>query len=308
MNWLDLCKTFVTVAQSGGIRAASRDMNITAMAISKQIKQLESQLGQPLFSRSTRSLKLTEFGLVFLDQAKVFAASGDHLFHWLDNYSDQPQGVIEIIALNEFADFIVNHLGEFNQLYPQIIIKLYGYAKSIDPNRDSYDLVFGSGEYIGRLQPGLVRKLMANFDANFYAAKDYLEKYGTPRSIVELKQHRFVTTTQNKPSNFVMIRSDDQVSDADSSEFIQVNEAMVASNFSSQIAMVSQGFGIAQLPAELPACRQAVASGSLVQVLDQFSVKGFPLYLFYKKTDHPQPKITAFLQFYLEKVNMLFNS
>ena len=49
MNWLDLCSSFVCVAETGGIRAASRRLQVTPMAISKQIKQLEQRLGQALF-------------------------------------------------------------------------------------------------------------------------------------------------------------------------------------------------------------------------------------------------------------------
>ena len=90
MNWLDLCTSFVCVAETGGIRAASRRLQVTPMAISKQIKQLEQKLGQALFSRSTRNLKLTEFGTVFLAQAKTLVASGDNLLNWLDNSSGQP--------------------------------------------------------------------------------------------------------------------------------------------------------------------------------------------------------------------------
>jgi len=307
MNWLDLCISFVTVAETGGIRAASRRLQVTPMAISKQIKQLEQKLGQALFSRSTRNLKLTEFGTVFLIQAKTLVASGDNLLNWLDNSSGQPQGVIEIIVLNEFADFIVDYLREFNQLYPKIVIKLHGYAKAVDPNQDQFDLVFGSGEYIGRLQPGLVRRQMARFSADFYASKDYLKKHGTPHSISDLGQHLFVTSTQNSPSNFVIIRGGDQILNDGSTEFISVTESMIASNYTSQIAIASQGFGIAQLPTVLPACQMAVKSGDLVRILEPLSIPDFPLYLFYKKTDHPQPKIKAFLDFYMQKVDSFFN-
>ena len=209
--------------------------------------------------------------------------------------------------LNELADFIVNYLREFNQLYPKIIIKMHGYAKAVDPNQDQFDLVFGSGEYIGRLQPGLVRRQMARFSADFYASTDYLKKHGTPYSIADLQRHYFVTSTQNNPSNFVIIRGGDQLLSDGSTEFITVTESMIASNYASQIAIASQGFGIAQLPTVLPACQAAVKNGELIRILEQISIQDFPLYLFYKKTDHPQPKIKAFLDFYMQKVDSFFN-
>ena len=179
--------------------------------------------------------------------------------------------------------------------------------KPLTLNQDQFDLVFGSGEYIGRLQPGLVRRQMARFSADFYASRDYLKSHGTPESIADLQRHSFVTSTQNSPSNFVIIRGGDQLLSDGSTEYISVTESMIASNYTSQIAIASQGFGITQLPTVLPACRAAVKKGELVQILQPLSIPDFPLYLFYKKTDHPQPKIEVFLDFYMKKVDSFFN-
>jgi LysR family transcriptional activator of nhaA len=53
---------FWTVAREGGVAAASRRLRLSQSSISTQLRQLEEQVGQPLFDRSRRRLQLTEAG------------------------------------------------------------------------------------------------------------------------------------------------------------------------------------------------------------------------------------------------------
>src|SRR5438552_10253971 len=74
---------FLAVAASGSVRAASRELNVAASAISRQLILLEDQLGIALFDRSGRNLRLTAAGEVLLSGLRA-AAQGheetlDHL-------------------------------------------------------------------------------------------------------------------------------------------------------------------------------------------------------------------------------------
>jgi len=67
---LDSFRCFVEVAQRLNFRAAARAVALTPAAVSGRIRQLEEQLGQPLFLRTTRSVQLTDAGAVLLPAAK----------------------------------------------------------------------------------------------------------------------------------------------------------------------------------------------------------------------------------------------
>lgn len=56
---------FVAVADFGSFTAAAERLNLTSSAVSKSVARLESRLGTRLFNRTTRSLALTEAGVVF---------------------------------------------------------------------------------------------------------------------------------------------------------------------------------------------------------------------------------------------------
>lgn len=62
---------FVDIAESGSFSAAAQRLFIAQSALSRQIKELESHLGTPLFERTARQPQLTHAGLAFLPRAKA---------------------------------------------------------------------------------------------------------------------------------------------------------------------------------------------------------------------------------------------
>jgi DNA-binding transcriptional LysR family regulator len=61
-------RTFCVAARRESFRLAAEDLFITSSAVSHQVKNLEQELGQQLFERSNRDLKLTELGRAFFDE------------------------------------------------------------------------------------------------------------------------------------------------------------------------------------------------------------------------------------------------
>lgn len=70
---------FWAVAREGHLTRAAGQLNVSQSALSAQIKQLEDQLGQPLFTRQGRALQLTEAGRVALAYADTIFAAGSEL-------------------------------------------------------------------------------------------------------------------------------------------------------------------------------------------------------------------------------------
>lgn len=63
-------ETFLVVAQSGQVSAAARLLNLSQPAVTAQIRQLEAEVGQPLFLRHLKGMRLTERGGRLLDYAR----------------------------------------------------------------------------------------------------------------------------------------------------------------------------------------------------------------------------------------------
>src|ERR1700760_2781426 len=67
---LDGVEAFLGVAQHRSFRRAAAELGVTPSAISQAIRALEARVGAALFTRTTRSVGLTEAGERFLSRAK----------------------------------------------------------------------------------------------------------------------------------------------------------------------------------------------------------------------------------------------
>jgi LysR family transcriptional activator of nhaA len=81
MNWLNFnhLRYFWTVARSGSVTAAARELHLTQPAVSAQVRALEDAIGEPLFKKSGRGLVLTETGHVAFQYADEIFRLGREL-------------------------------------------------------------------------------------------------------------------------------------------------------------------------------------------------------------------------------------
>ncbi len=74
---LDNFLCFVEAARCQSFRGAAKAVALTPAAVGQRIRQLEEQLGSPLFQRTTRKIVLTETGLAFLPVAREVLAAAE---------------------------------------------------------------------------------------------------------------------------------------------------------------------------------------------------------------------------------------
>ncbi len=90
---------FWAVAKEGNLTRAADKLHVSQSALSKQIKLLEEQLGQPLFARVGRRLQLTEAGQLALGYADGIFASGNELMAVLREGRREERQVLRIGAV-----------------------------------------------------------------------------------------------------------------------------------------------------------------------------------------------------------------
>ena len=90
---------FWAVAKEGNLTRAATRLHVSQSALSSQIKQLESQLGQALFARQGRTLQLTESGRMALSYAESIFASGGELLALLRDGVRQARQVVRVGAV-----------------------------------------------------------------------------------------------------------------------------------------------------------------------------------------------------------------
>ncbi|WP_029010533.1 LysR substrate-binding domain-containing protein [Azospirillum halopraeferens] len=140
---LDLLRTFVTIADSGGFTRAAERLGRTQSTISLQIKRLEDGLGRRLFERTGRTLALTPEGELLLAYARrLLATAGEAMARLME------PDVGGVVRLGTPEDFATVHLPDvlwrFARAHPQVRLEVNCdfTANLLDGfSRGEYDLV-----------------------------------------------------------------------------------------------------------------------------------------------------------------------
>lgn len=102
---------FWAVAKDGNVSRAAARLHVSQSSLSTQVRQLEERLGQALFTRTARSMQLTEAGRVALNYAESIFAAGDELQAVLHGRTAARQQTLRIGAVaTSSRNFVDNFL------------------------------------------------------------------------------------------------------------------------------------------------------------------------------------------------------
>ncbi len=115
---LDQLRYFLRVAELGNFTRAAEELHLSQPALSRSIQRLEEELGQPVFERRTRSVALTDAGLLLQARAQqVLSIIDDAKAEICD---DGRSGRIRVAAIPTIAPyFLPDLLRQFSGEYPQ---------------------------------------------------------------------------------------------------------------------------------------------------------------------------------------------
>ncbi|MCI9280883.1 MAG: LysR family transcriptional regulator [Bacilli bacterium] len=129
---LELYKVFYAVAETGNITKASEQLHISQPAITKQIKNLENELGTPLFIRTNKGVKLNDCGEKILLNVKQGLTLLNEIEYMTTDYNNCNTGTIKIgTSTSLMKNYLLKHLEKFHHNYPNIILDIY-----TDPTKD----------------------------------------------------------------------------------------------------------------------------------------------------------------------------
>jgi DNA-binding transcriptional LysR family regulator len=123
---IDNLRCFLAAAQSLNFRAAARAVALTPAALGQRIRQLEDQLGVPLFTRTTRSVELTAAGLALVPYARRALDAADECVRAARG--DLGPVPVELVlgTRHELGlSWILPQLDAINRAHPALTLHLY---------------------------------------------------------------------------------------------------------------------------------------------------------------------------------------
>ncbi len=277
--------TFVQAAEIGSFAEAGRVLGISASAVGKTIVRLEDQYKVRLFHRSTRSIKLTAEGEMFLVRCRrilieITAAEAELL-----NASGLPRGRLRI-SVPQLTDLVMPVVHGFMLAFPDVDVDLDLSDRMVDIIEEGFDVVIRTGDQVdSRLvsrQLGVSRRVLVGSD-------DYFERHGVPAKPADLLEHRCLLHKFAASGRLEKWR----LEMPDGGSELPLRETRMFSTVEAITFLARHGGGIAYVPEFLVA--EDLAAGRMRTVLDAFINDPVTFWAVWPASRHASPKLRAFV-------------
>jgi DNA-binding transcriptional LysR family regulator len=285
MDRFDAMRAFVRVVERRSFTLAAHDIGLPRSTVTQTIQQLERRLGVRLLQRTTRTVSPTLDGEAYYRRCLAIIDDIEDAESAFDG--SHPRGALRVEVQGTLArHFLLPGLPEFFARYPDIEITMSEGDRWVDLVREGVDCVLRFGHLpdstMTMRQVGLLKRCT-------YASPAYIERFGAPNTLEDLKTHRMVGLRRWS--------SGDQVP-LEFAEAGGVRTLMLPSIFSvtgpeSYITAVRLGLGLNQMP--LFHAEEDLKRGTLVAVLPQHPPPPAPVSLLYPPNRQLSPRVRLFL-------------
>lgn len=245
--------TFEAAARHGNFSRAAEELNLTQSAVSRQIKDLESQTGQELFERVRQRVVLSEAGTKALPEVRRILADAERLM--LDTLAAGP--VTQPLRIGTLPTFgvrwLVPRLSDFLAKHPNIVLTVESRDNPFDFDTDPLDLTIHYGRPVW---PGAVADFLCTETVVPVANRDLSQRITGPVGTLADAPLLHLTSRPQMWSQWF----------ARYSTGTEIWRGQRFDQFSMIIAAASAGLGVALLPTYL--IEAELASGQLVQLFD----------------------------------------
>ncbi|SAL61888.1 LysR family transcriptional regulator [Caballeronia choica] len=283
---------FSTLAASGSLSAAARELGLTAAAVSKRLTQMESRAGVALINRTTRRMMLTPEGELYLAHARRILDEIDELAELLGTAKKSPKGLLRVNATLGFGrSHVAPAISRFVARYPQVAVQLQLSVTPPPLTDDAFDVCIRFGE------PPDTRVVARRLAANrrlLCAAPSYVASRGMPLTAHDLTRHNCIGIRQGDEAYGVWRLTSGRGASR-KTEAVRINGTLTTNDGEIAVKWALEGHGIL-MRAEWD-IKQYLADGSLVRVLADHDTPNADIFAVYSQRHQMSNRIRAFVDF-----------
>jgi DNA-binding transcriptional LysR family regulator len=281
-------RTFVEVADAGGVSQAARRLGLAKSIVSRRLFRLEAELGAQLLARTTRGVVLTEAGALFREYAARISAEVD-----VAKETILPEGELRgRLRVSAPLTFGPTHfapvLAEMARRHPKLSIQACYTDQFVDLVAEGYDCAIR----VGYLQDSnLIAKRVGPVLGKLVASPDYIKARGAPQRPEEIVEHEALM--QGTESWRFM--------DGEQIVTVRPQGRFKADNATALVCAALAGLGLAYVPDDFTDSH--IASGALVEVMADYPPPPAAAYVLRAPGQHPARKIRVLTELLIEHCN-----
>ena len=245
-------QVFVAVAEEAGFAAAARRLQMSPPAVTRAIAALEDRLGIRLLTRTTRSVRVTDAGERYLEDARRILADVTTADELAAGLEATPKGRLTVTAPVMFGRlYVLPGILDYLHRYPDTDVQAMFLDRVVNLLDEDIDVAVRIGQLpdssLRATRVGSVRTVVC-------ASPHYLSVFGEPDTPDQLVDHQVIIVAGG--SGRVGWRFRDQ------SRAVQLSPRLTVTSNSAAVSAAVHGFGITRLLSYQVASE--IADGSLV--------------------------------------------
>ena len=290
-------KNFYYVAKLGSFANAGAFLNISPSALSRQVIYLEQHLGCPLFSRHSDGIKMTRKGKELFDIV-------EHTFIGLKGFTQNTHAEmkkgkkrkIRIASTHAITAYILDSLiFDYNEQHPDLVFELIGEDHLIDIVLNDVDIAIRPFDSQAQ---GIQQELLFTLEKKLFASPEYLEKFGEPQTVEDLKDHRLMSHAHPEEHPYSDVN---WILRLGLSEGKLYEPIFTSTSVECLVKAAIKGMGIIGSYEEMEIIKDSNLKNILPQIKDKI-IKVYFIYPDYLKMDK---KISTFKNYLQEKMSRL---
>lgn len=285
---LEQITAFVGVAEQGGFAAAGRTLGLSPSIVTRQIAELEANLGAQLFTRTTRHVALTNAGRLYLERIKPILSALTDANNAVQDRQVGLSGPLNISAPLSFGIRVLSQImSQFRTLHPAVAVNLQLTDRFVDIGAEGFDMALRiSGPPTN--QSTIWRKICP-VPRVMVASPTYLARRGTPDSPHALKDHDCLHYAERAgDAAWTLSRGDETVQ-------VPLKPCLTCNNGDMLVQLACNDEGCVILPLFL--VQDALDEGRLHHILTDWHLPEIWLTATYPNYEKLPAKVAAFTAF-----------
>ncbi len=290
LDW-DKIRIFFKVAEAGSFTKAGDDLGLSQSAVSRQVSALERELKAPLFHRHARGLILTEQGDLLFRAARDMTMRLETTRARLADTRERPSGDLRVTTtVGLGSHWLTPRLSEFMDLYPDIRVELILTNEELDLSMREADVALRLRQPV---QADLVQRRLFTVHFHIYASDDYIKRFGEPKTVEQLDDHRLLSFGGDQPSYLLAVH---WLAHAGRELRDPRGYHLIVNNITALKKAVEKGAGIAVLPDYLVEPEMKVQ-----RILTDMEMPSLDSYLVYPEEMRSMARVQVFRDFLVNK-------
>ncbi|WP_044025476.1 LysR family transcriptional regulator [Roseobacter litoralis] len=284
MDRLQTLEVFIAVAEAESFAGGARRLGLSAPSATRGVNALEERLQTRLFTRTTRTVRLTDTGRAYLDDARDILAQLHAADAIAAGAATTPTGCLRITCSNEFGRlYVAPILTEYLDLYPSVTVDVLMVDRIVNIVEEGFDIAVRIGALpssgLTAVRIGEVRRVVC-------ATPAYFEQNGVPKQPADLVHHKIIAAAPVSPSAEWRFGTDAQST-------VHVRPRLTVSSVATARSVVRGNWGLCrvlsyQIGPDLEA-------GVLQTALDEYEPPPMPINLVHTEGRRAPAKVRAFL-------------